>query len=215
LRVHPRLVRRIEAADGTVLWSAEITPADTVMDARDAYQVTQMMKGVVDNGSGRTVRDAGVKGQVAGKTGTTNNAADVWFVGYTPSIIAGVWFGYDNPRPIAPRASGGQLAAPAWAEFYMNGWKEPPSSAQAWRPPAGMAPAIVDPTSGLLAGQWCPARERHFFKPGTGPTETCNLHTEPIVEEMPMDAPDSLSIPDSLERGVNGIGKVLRRIFRW
>ncbi|MEP6990680.1 MAG: PBP1A family penicillin-binding protein, partial [bacterium] len=93
LRVHPRLVRRIEAADGTLLWSSEIVPADTVMDPRDAYQITSMLRGVVDAGSGRTVRDAGVRGPVAGKTGTTNNATDVWFVGYTPTLVAGVWFG--------------------------------------------------------------------------------------------------------------------------
>ena len=128
LRVRPRLVRRIEAADGTVLWAAEIAPADTVMDPRDAYQITSMLRGVVDNGTARTVREAGVRGAVAGKTGTTNNGADVWFVGYTPSLVAGVWFGYDTPKQIAPHASGGHLAAPAWADFYLNGWREPASS---------------------------------------------------------------------------------------
>jgi hypothetical protein len=79
-----------------------------------------------------------------------------------------------------------------------------------------MTPALVDPTSGMLAGQWCPTRERLFFKPGTEPGETCNLHTEPIIEEEPpMDIPGGIPIPDSLEKGVNGIGKVLRKIFRW
>ena len=62
LRVHPRLVRRIEAADGTLLWSAEIAPADTVMDPRDAYQITSMLRGVVDYGTARTIRDMGVRG---------------------------------------------------------------------------------------------------------------------------------------------------------
>src|SRR5258708_29795337 len=62
---------------------------------------------------------------LAGKTGTTNNADDVWFIGYTPTLLAGVWFGYDTPRPIAPHATGGHLAAPAWADFYLNGWREP------------------------------------------------------------------------------------------
>src|SRR5471032_2489564 len=99
IRVHPRLVRRIEAADGTLLWSAEIVPGDTVMDPRDAYQLTSMLRGVVDGGTANTIRDMGVRGAVAGKTGTTNNATDVWFVGYTPTLVAGVWFGYDTPRP--------------------------------------------------------------------------------------------------------------------
>jgi 1A family penicillin-binding protein len=217
LRVHPRLVRRIEAADGTVLWSAEITPADTVMDPRDAYQITQMLKGVVDNGTGRTVREYGVRGQVAGKTGTTNNAADVWFVGYTPTLVAGVWFGYDNPRPIAPGATGGHLAAPAWSEFYANGWHEPAASADAWQPPPGMLPAVVDPSTGMLASEWCPVRVRAWFKPGSAPTEVCNVHTEPQPSEdtMPIDVPGGIPLPNPVQQGVNGIGKVLRKIFHW
>jgi 1A family penicillin-binding protein len=214
LRVHPRLVRRIESADGTVLWSAETAPADTVMDPRDAYQLTSMLRGVVDNGTARTIRDAGVKGAVAGKTGTTNEANDVWFIGYTPSLVAGVWFGYDKPRALAPHASGGHLAAPAWADFYMNGWHEPASSANGWTPPAGMTMRIIDPGTGMLANEWCPVKKREYFKPGTEPTEICNVHTEPPPEqEIPSDmGPEP---PDPIRRGVDGIGKVLRKIFRF
>jgi penicillin-binding protein 1A len=216
VRVHPRLVRRIEAADGTVLWSGEIAPGDTVMDPRDAYQLTTMLRGVVDHGTGRVLRDMGIKGPVAGKTGTTNNATDVWFVGYSPTLVAGVWFGYDTPREIAPHASGGHLAAPAWAEFYQNGWREPASSANAWQPPPGMTMRVVDPTTGMLAGQWCPVTERQYFKPGTEPTETCNVHTEPIPEEPPPDSQIFIpGAPNPVEKGVEGIGKVLRKIFRF
>ena len=214
LRVHPRLVRRIEGADGTVLWAAETVRPDTVMDPRDAYQLTSMLRSVVDNGTARTVREAGVKGPVAGKTGTTNNAADVWFVGYTPSLVAGVWFGYDTPRQIAPHASGGHLAAPAWADFYVNGWREPASSANGWTPPAGMTMRLIDPGTGMLAGEWCPVKKREYFKPNTEPTETCNQHTEPIYQEEYPDDLDPQS-QDPVQRGVEGIGKVLRKIFRF
>ena len=214
LRVRPRLVRRIEAADGTVLWSAEIAPADTVMDAREAYQITSMLRGVVDYGTARTIRDMGVRGAVAGKTGTTNNAGDVWFVGYTPSLVAGVWFGYDTPRPIAPHASGGHLAAPAWADFYTNGWREPASSATAWQPPPGMTMRVIDSETGMLAGEWCPEKKREYFKPGTEPTEVCNVHYEP--QDVPVfDEPGSNPVPEPIRRGVDGIGKVLRKIFRF
>jgi penicillin-binding protein 1A len=213
LRVRPRLVRRIEAADGTVLWSAEVARPDTVMDPRDAYQLTSMLRGVVDNGTARVLRDMGVKGPVAGKTGTTNNAADVWFIGYTPSLVAGVWFGYDTPRAIAPHASGGHLAAPAWAEFYLNGWREPPSSVYGWQPPPGMTMRIVDPTTGLLANEWCPVKEREYFKPGTEPTEICNVHSE---QQQDQPAPDDMSLPpDPVKRAAEGIGAVLRRIFHF
>ena len=215
LRVRPRLVRRIEAADGTVLWAAEIARADTVMDPRDAYQLTSMLRSVVDNGTARTVRDAGVRGLVAGKTGTTNNAADVWFVGYTPSLVAGVWFGYDTPKQIAPHASGGHLAAPAWAEFYLTGWREPASSEEAWRPPAGMTMRLIDPGTGMLANEWCPVKKREYFKPGTEPTERCNVHMEPIFEEQETPIDMGPRSQDPIERGVDGIGKVLRKIFRF
>jgi 1A family penicillin-binding protein len=214
LKIHPRLVRRIEAADGTLLWSAEIAPADTVMDPREAYQITDMLRGVVDGGTANTIREMGVHGAVAGKTGTTNNATDVWFVGYTPTLVAGVWFGYDTPRPIAPHASGGHLAAPAWADFYMNGWREPAGSADAWAPPAGMTMRVIDPLNGMLAGQWCPTKKQAYFKPGTEPTEVCNVHTEPESEPV-FDEPRSLPVPDPIKKGVNGIGNLLKKIFRF
>ncbi|MEO8619941.1 MAG: PBP1A family penicillin-binding protein [bacterium] len=214
LKVHPRLVRRIEAADGTLLWSAEIAPADTVMDARDAYQITSMLRGVVDGGTAKTIRDMGATGPIAGKTGTTNNATDVWFVGYTPTLVAGVWFGYDTPRQIAPHATGGHLAAPAWADFYMNGWKEPASSADGWPPPLGMTMRVIDPESGMLAGEWCPERKREYFKPGTEPTEVCNVHTEPFREPV-FDEPRSFPVPDPIKKGVNGLGRLLKKIFRF
>ncbi|MEO8562220.1 MAG: PBP1A family penicillin-binding protein [bacterium] len=215
LRVHPRLVRRIEATDGTVLWSAETVRPDTVMDPRDAYQLTSMLRGVVDNGSARSVRDAGVKGPVAGKTGTTNSAADVWFVGYTPTLVAGVWFGYDTPRSIAPHATGGHLAAPAWADFYLNGWHEPASSAAGWTPPPGMTMRVIDPGTGMLANEWCPVKKREYFKPGTEPQEVCNVHNEPVPIEEDVPIEIHPSGPDPIRRGVDGIGKVLRKIFRF
>ena len=121
-RVKPRLVRRIETRDGKVIWSSEIAAPIPVMDPRDAYQMTSMLRGVVDYGTGRPIRDYGVKGLVAGKTGTTNDGADVWFVGYTPNLVAAFWFGYDERHTVANDASGGRLAAPAWAEFYKSGW---------------------------------------------------------------------------------------------
>jgi penicillin-binding protein 1A len=216
LRVHPRLVRRIEAADGTVLWSAEIAKADTVMDARDAFQITEMLRGVVDDGTAHVVRDMGVQGPLAGKTGTTNNATDVWFIGYTPTLVAGVWFGYDTPREIAPRASGGHLAAPAWAEFYLNGWREPATSSDAWQPPPGMVARIVDPESGMLAGEWCPERKREYFKPGTEPTEVCDAHTEPMpTDDRIFDIPRGIRVPDPIKKAGEGIGGILRKIFKF
>ncbi|MEO8578549.1 MAG: PBP1A family penicillin-binding protein, partial [Gemmatimonadales bacterium] len=142
MRVTPRLVRRIESRDGEVLWTSEPVPVQRVIDPRDAYQLTSMLRAVVDYGTGRPIRDWGAKGMIAGKTGTTNNGTDVWFVGYTPNLVAAFWFGYDDPHAISYDASGGRLAAPAWAEFYTQGWTEPvpPDS---WQPPAGLDEAVM------------------------------------------------------------------------
>ena len=176
-RVRPRLVRRIEAADGTVLWSSEVVRT-VALDARDAYQLTSMLRSVIDHGTGRIVRDLGATGPIAGKTGTTNNGADVWFLGYTPTVVAGFWFGYDSPRSITGNAAGARLAAPAWADFYVNGWKER-TPAGAWRPPEGMVSRVIDAQTGELAGEWCPITQEEWFRPGTEPTWYCREHEQP------------------------------------
>jgi penicillin-binding protein 1A len=184
-RVEPILVRRVEAADGTLLWSSDIRRA-RVMDPVEVYQLTSMLRGVVDHGTGRALRGWGVEGPVAGKTGTTNEGADVWFVGYTPTLVAGVWFGFDKPRQIAGNASGGRLAAPAWAEFYAAGWRER-GSARDWSPPPGLVEVEIDPETGELASEWCPTTQIEYFRPGTEPTGYCRFH-QPSDEDSWGDA---------------------------
>jgi penicillin-binding protein 1A len=202
LRVRPRLIRRVDRADGSVLWSQENVTAVPVMDPRDAYQLTSMLRSVVDRGTGTAIRAAGITQPVAGKTGTTNNGADVWFVGYTKSIVAGFWFGYDAPHSIPGDASGGRLAAPAWADFYLTGWRERATDTD-WAPPAGMIARVIDAETGMLAGDWCPLTQREWFKPGTEPTEVCNEHYE-----LPEAEPFVIGLGSK-------IGKALKKIFRF
>lgn len=213
-RVTPRLVTRIEAPDGTLLWSSE-NQRVPAMDAQDAYEITQMLQGVVNYGTGRVIRDMGVTAALAGKTGTTNDGTDVWFVGYTPTLVAGIWFGYDTPRQISTNATGGRLAAPAWAEFYQAGWHEPRGSAFAV--PVGMVSAVVDPQSGELAGDWCPNRQRQWFKPGSEPQEPCHLHTGPPAGQIAADpaAGQAQGRSDPIAAVGRSIGSILRRIIHW
>jgi 1A family penicillin-binding protein len=216
-RVRPRLVRRIEAADGTPLWSSEITKQQ-VMDARDAYQLTEMMEAVVDHGTAHSIRDRGVKGPVAGKTGTTNSASDVWFIGYTPTVVAGFWFGYDQPRPMGDATSGGRIAAPAWADFYLTGWRERTPAADQWQPPAGMVEAEIDPTTGELANEWCPIRKRAWFKPGSEPRTECHVHFAPQPDAIYTTEAGQVETqsPQRAERAARGgIGRILRKIFKF
>jgi 1A family penicillin-binding protein len=183
VRVEPYLVSRIETGDGTVLWHAPISEPERVLDEAEAFQITSMLRSVVDDGTGRVLRQMGVRGPVAGKTGTTNNGADVWFIGYTPTLVAGVWFGYDSPRPIAPNASGGRLAAPAWARFYIDGWHER-SPSGAWSPPDALIERRIDAFNGDLANEWCPVTQREWFKPGTEPRRSCEKHEAPLLDRL-------------------------------
>jgi 1A family penicillin-binding protein len=176
-RVQPILVRRIETPDGTVLWSAPRPRTERILDPGEAFQLTSMLRSVVDGGTGSVLRDLDVTGPVAGKTGTTNNGADVWFVGYTPSIVAVVWFGYDSPRTIGTNATGGRFAAPAWAAFYRNGWKERPGTD--WAPPPELRSRTIDAINGDLANRWCPVTQKEWFKPGTEPKHVCREHVAP------------------------------------
>lgn len=196
--VRPYLIERIEAGDGTVLWRAPLRESQPVLEEADAFQITSMLQSVVDEGTGRVIRDLGVRGPVAGKTGTTNNGADVWFIGYTPSVVASVWFGYDSPRAITANASGGRLAAPAWAMFYLNGWRER-SSSKAWNPPGSLVLRRIDSYNGALANEWCPVTRNEWFKPGTEPTQFCQEHEAPLL--------------DQLERLGRKLGRVLKGIL--
>jgi len=193
-RVEPSLIRRIELADGTELWEAPERKAERVLGEAEAFQITSMLRSVVDGGTGRILRELGVRGPVAGKTGTTNHGADVWFVGYTPTVAAAVWFGYDAPREIAANASGGRLAAPAWAAFYKNGWKER-APASAWEPPVGLVSRTIDAYTGEIANEWCPTTQREWFKPGTEPVHICTRHNAPLIgrlEKLGRDLGDAL-----------------------
>src|SRR5690606_1409846 len=100
----PRTVVRVEDRNGRVVWRRE-PRVRRVLDPRLAYLVTDILRDVVDRGTGRGVRTAGFRGPAAGKTGTSNDATDLWYIGYTPSIVTGIWIGLDLPRSIGPGAS--------------------------------------------------------------------------------------------------------------
>ncbi|MEP6763602.1 MAG: PBP1A family penicillin-binding protein [Gemmatimonadaceae bacterium] len=172
-RVTPHLMLSVEDAFGRVQWRAKMSSSTRVLDSSDAFLVTSMLRSVIDEGTGRAVRSAGIRGPVAGKTGTTNDGADVWFVGYTPTIVAAIWFGADTPQPLGGSATGGRLAAPAWSEFVQNGWHSPARDT-AWQPPPSLLVRQIDVASGELADSWCGESRKDWFKPGTEPHQRCS-----------------------------------------
>ena len=215
-KVKTRLVRSISTADDVPIWQNDEQPQRNmvqVMDPRDAYQVTSMLQSVVDYGTGKAIRDYGVRGLVAGKTGTTNSGTDVWFVGYTPTIVAAFWFGFDVPAPISGDASGGRLAAPAWAEFYLNGWRES-ASPNAWNPPAGMKEVVIDPTTGYLATEWCPVTRNEYYKPELPlPTIPCPEHGPDMYDDQGNVGAQNQR--DPVDEFGRRIGRALGKIFRF
>jgi penicillin-binding protein 1A len=172
-RVVPHVVTRVERADGTLLWERAPSTRERALAVEDAFLVTSLLQSAVNDGTGRAVRELGIVGPVAGKTGTTNDGTDVWFVGYSPSLVTGVWLGADAPRSLGAAASGGRYAAPVWAQFMRDGWRSPARDA-AWRAPASLMARTIDAETGQLFGDWCggePVTE--WFKPGTEPSATC------------------------------------------
>jgi len=178
--VRPRLIRRVEDARGRVVYEAPVS-RKTVISPGVAFLSTSMMRSVVDRGTGSGVRQAGLPYEVpaAGKTGTTNDGADVWFVGFTPDVVAGVWLGFDKPQAILANASGGGLAAPVWGRVISRYYQRR-AVPVAWGVPSDLVAVPVDRASGKLATAACPGEsvETEYFVVGTEPAESCPLHVE-------------------------------------
>jgi penicillin-binding protein 1A len=177
----PRLIRRVEDAAGNVLYSGE-TQRRQVLAPGVAFLTTSLMRDVVDRGTGVTVRTAGglpYAVPAAGKTGTTNEGADVWFIGATPDVVAGVWLGFDRPRAVLANASGGELAAPVWGRV-MAAYYQRHAVPAPWGPPADLEAHEVDRVSGQLATPACPREQvrTEWFVAGTAPLAQCPLHPD-------------------------------------
>jgi penicillin-binding protein 1A len=176
-RVEPHFVSRIEDRDGRVIWSAEPS-RENVLDAATAFVMTSIMRDVVDRGTGAQVRGAGFRGPAAGKTGTTNGNTDVWFVGYTPDLVAGVWIGMDRPAPIVPGASGGTIAAPVWGRVMQRAYAGRGVPAE-WSPPSGVGSATVDRATGAVVDEHCPPQGPTYteYFVGAPPRQFCPQYT--------------------------------------
>ena len=205
-RVEPRPILRVEDSDGRVLWQS-VPERQQVLDTLSTAVMTDLMRDVVDHGSAYTIRDPG-RGAVpytlpaAGKTGTTNDATDVWFVGFTPDLLAAVWFGFDQPQRIIVGAAGGTYAAPVWADFMRSvyfGDEAIRPLPEEWATPAGLTSRLVDEQSGRLATDWCPrdALYAEVYIPGTEPTEFCDLHG-PGLLGVPYTPPSVDTLSDEL-----------------
>ncbi len=153
--------------------------AQEVLDPAVAYIMTNTMRDVIDHGTGRIIRRLGFTYPAAGKTGTTNDNVDAWFIGFTPSLACGVWLGYDERQSLGKKQTGGEAAAPIWAEFMKAATDGKP--AEDFQPLKGSEDEFVHKKicldSGLLATAFCPRTRDEIFKKETAPTKLCNLHS--------------------------------------
>jgi membrane carboxypeptidase/penicillin-binding protein len=136
------------------------------------FLVTNMMRSVINEGTGAGARAAGFALDAAGKSGTTNDLRDAWFVGFTPELLTVVWVGHDDNQPLG--LSGTQAALPIWTDFMKAALAGHPNAT--FEPPDGITFAEVDRDTGKLATPGCPRTFTESFISGTEPTEYCELH---------------------------------------
>jgi penicillin-binding protein 1A len=180
------LITRIEDRLGQVIWQAsqERQPYRAVREGT-AFLMSSMLADVVNRGTGSRARAEGFTLPAAGKTGTTDDYGDAWFVGYTPEIVTGVWFGYDDHRKIMNRGFAATVAVPAWARFMkaatagrMPSW---------FQPPADVEKIAVCRETGMRATDACKFETpegranvyEDYFLLGTGPFDMCPGHSAP------------------------------------
>ena len=198
----PRLITHVTDAHGQTLWRAPQVTVQAISETT-AYLMSSMLADVVSSGTATGVRAAGFRLPAAGKTGTTDDYADAWFIGYTPSLVAGVWFGMDVPAPIMSGGFAGIVAVPAWASFMQTATKG--ARAEWYATPPDVERIAICRRSGLRATEACrhpelipatylaaaggeypdleasnePPVYEDFFPIGTGPTEICPIHNDP------------------------------------
>ena len=169
-RPEPRLVVRVVDTNGNVVWSQQ-PEARRVLEPGVAFVTTTLMQDVVDRGTGTAVRAVGYRQPAAGKTGTTQDAADVWFVGFTSELVGTVWIGFDKRIRITRSGTGGEMAAPVWGRIMSRIG----ARSAGWSAPAGVVERVVDEAGMVVAAGCSPqgATRTEYFVGGSAPSAPC------------------------------------------
>lgn len=201
LAVRPRDIIRVRDADGGVAAQHKVE-SERVIKPTVAYQIVSMLSDAVNRGTAAPVRQRGFRFPVAGKTGTTNDFKDAWFVGFSSSIVAGVWVGYDQPQTIASDAYGARYALPIWTDFMQRAARVRPP--EEFERPAGLAEETLCAISYRQPVDGCPLYTEYLKEGDQVPSRLCTIH--------------SGSIRQRLTRTVQGwmaeAGRRIRGIFR-
>jgi 1A family penicillin-binding protein len=178
------------------IWTENPPIITQVLSPEVAFITTQMMRDVLTYGTAKALRSFSQTHPAAGKTGTTDNYMDAWFVGFTPSLVTGIWLGHDQPRPEGKGFTGGTVAAPIWGSFMSKALVARPGGD--FPQPEGITTVTIDPESGLPARAGCPKPQDEFYVAGTEPVEPCSLHGgEPLRALVPPapTAPETIPEP--------------------
>jgi penicillin-binding protein 1A len=171
-RMEPFMIRKITDKDGTVNDINNSIP-EIRLSSQTSYVMTRIMESVINGGTGYHVRDY-YKGAAAGKTGTTNNYSDAWFIGYTPKYACGVWAGYDNNDRMFKDATGGFISAPIWGDFMASIDSLPDQEFA--KPSSGLVTCRICRQTGLVARVYCPNPIEEVYIAGTEPADSCDTH---------------------------------------
>jgi penicillin-binding protein 1A len=191
VRTEPIVIKSIMNGNGTPLESYEPQPVESI-DRTTAFLVTSLLKSVVEEGTGRGAKS--LNKPIAGKTGTTNNYIDAWFVGYTPSIVTGVWVGYDNPKAsLGDKETGARASLPIWISVMARALADKP--AEDFTPTDDIVSVKIDPESGLLAREGAADAITDVFRRGTEPTKFADTVQKPQTNLFNLDQGDAAEAP--------------------
>jgi 1A family penicillin-binding protein len=199
-RVRPRGLVAVTNASGDVVHQVHVE-REKILPEQVAFQMVTMLQDVVQRGTGAAVRAQGVRGAIGGKTGTTSEYRDAWFVGFNSSVVVGVWVGYDQPQKISEGASGSRAALPIWADFMRRTARRLP--AEPFTPPGDLRSETMCMISYHRALDGCPSYVEYFKDGDAVPTQLCELHSGTLQQRA--------------ERAMQGLfgalGRSIRRIF--
>jgi membrane carboxypeptidase/penicillin-binding protein len=199
--VRPRAIRAVVEADGSV--AAEEHPrVRRVLSEEAAFQALSMLRDVVDLGTGARARELGLRIPAAGKTGTTDDFKDAWFVGFSTAVVAGVWVGFDQPATIREQAYGARVALPIWADFMRRTQRELPAGD--FEPPPGLVPHELCRVTYLRPVEQCPTYVEYLKEDDELPPGRCALHRGNLKER----------VSRAVDRFLEGLGRRLKRIFK-
>jgi len=202
LSVQPRGITRVTDADGGVAYSNPVQGQRVVSD-QVAFQMVSMLEDVVDRGTGTPARTAyGIRFPVGGKTGTTDDFKDAWFVGFSSSVVTGVWVGLDQPATIGRDAYGARYALPIWAEFMKAAARRRPP--QAFDEPDGLDEVQLCSVSYLKPVESCPVYTEYFKKGDDIPSRLCPIHQGTVKQQ----------IHRAMQGIFSALGRKLKGIFK-